>query len=81
MQINKNIDVDIDLSVNDIVALIWQMDAREQAELLLKLNELKDSNYPLVSLQMDCIGDEAEKLGIKDKVHSFIEELADFLEA
>lgn len=80
MRISKNIDVYMDLSVDDVVTLIWEMDAREQAELLLKFNKLKDSNYPSVVLQMYCIGDKIKKLGIKDEVHSFIEKLADCLE-
>lgn len=81
MKITKNVPVDINLDINDISELIWNMDSDEQAILLFQLADA--FNKPEGLIQLSNIAESVKEIDIQglwtNRIGQFADNIFEYL--
>jgi len=81
MKISKNVSIDINLDINDISELIWNMDSDEQAMLLFQLADA--FNKPEGLIQLSSIAESIKEMDIQglwiNRIGQFTDNILEYL--
>jgi len=81
MKITKTVPVDINLDINDISELIWNMDSDEQAMLLFQLADA--FNKPEGLIQLSSISESIKEMDIQglwtNRIGQFADNILEYL--
>ncbi len=81
MKITKSVPVDINLDINDVSELIWNMDSDEQAMLLFQLADM--FNKPEGLIQLGSIAESINEMDIQElwtnRIGVFADNISEYL--
>ena len=78
----KQIEVEIDLTAEEIAEMIWDMDSVQQARLLVSLGKIKREHPAGCAFQLEDVKEKlaGKTIDEKNAVIAFVEQVLDYVE-